>query len=250
MKKKVPNETKLKVSSEDLIYSGKKLDMSKKVKVKTAKGRSLSSTNWLRRQLNDPFVKLAKEEGFRSRAAYKLIEINDKFNLIRPGDHVLDLGAAPGGWTQVAVTKSNSDMNKIGLPKGSVIGIDLNPILPLYGAKFYQLDFFDPQFSSKVQDIFKHPLDVVISDMAANSSGHKKSDHLRIMALCEASAYYAFDCLKSGGNFVAKVLAGGAEMELQVALKRNFATVKNFKPNSSRSSSSEKYVVALNFKKN
>ena len=224
-------------------------DLSLKVNVKTAKGRKLSSTNWLRRQLNDPYVKLAKEKGYRSRAAFKLLEINKKFNIFKSGDTVIDLGCAPGGWTQVAVEKTNSNLDNLKRKKGRVIGIDLKPILSIQGAEIMLLDFLDNDFEEKINKILKSKVENVISDMASNSTGHKKSDHLRIMALCESAAFFSFNYLNEGGNFVAKVLAGGAEMEIQNILKRKFKKVYNFKPKSSRSDSSEKYVVALNFKK-
>ncbi|MDG2355210.1 MAG: RlmE family RNA methyltransferase [Paracoccaceae bacterium] len=223
------------------------IDKGKKVSVKTAKGRKLSSTNWLRRQLNDPFVKLAKHEGFRSRAAFKILEINEKFSIFKFGDTVVDLGSAPGSWAQVAVDKTNAD-NKIMTKKaGRVLGIDLKPVSPIKGAEFHVCDFLEVDFSLRIASLLSVPADVIMSDMAANSTGHKKSDHLRIMALCEAAAYFSFDYLKPGGNFIAKVLTGGAEMNLQRTIKSKFKKVINFKPKSSRSDSSEKYVVALDF---
>ena len=225
------------------------IDKGKKVSVKTAKGRKLSSTNWLRRQLNDPFVKLARQEGFRSRAAFKILEINDKFGIFKFGDTVVDLGAAPGSWAQVAVDKTNADKKVFGRKAGRVLGIDLKPVSPINGAEFHVFDFLEDEFSLRITDLLSTPADVIMSDMAANSTGHKKSDHLRIMALCEAAAYFSFDYLKPGGNFIAKVLTGGAEMSLQKTLKSKFKKVINFKPKSSRSDSSEKYVVALDFNK-
>ena len=227
----------------------KNVDFSLKVKVKTAKGRKLSSTNWLRRQLNDPYVKLAKEKGYRSRAAFKLLEINEKFNIFKFGDSVVDLGSAPGGWLQIAVEKTNSNLNYPQKKQGRVIGIDLKPLLSIQGAEIYIIDFLNENFEKKIDDIIGNKVDNIISDMASNSTGHKKSDHLRIMALCESAALFALDYLNVGGNFVAKVLAGGAEMELQNILKKKFNKVVNFKPKSSRSDSSEKYVVALNFRR-
>ncbi len=227
----------------------KNTDRSLKVNIKTAKGRKLSSTNWLRRQLNDPYVKLAKEKGYRSRAAFKLLEINEKFNILKFGDSVIDLGCAPGGWLQVAVEKTNANLDQLNKKKGRVIGIDLKPILSVNGAEILVLDFLETNFEEKIGEILNYKVDNVLSDMASNSTGHKKSDHLRIMALCESAAFFAFNILNEGGNFVSKVLAGGAEMELQNILKKKFDKVINFKPKSSRSDSSEKYVVALNFKK-
>ena len=225
------------------------IDKGKKVSVKTAKGRKLSSTNWLRRQLNDPFVKLARYEGFRSRAAFKILEINEKFSIFKCGDTVVDLGSAPGSWAQVAVDKTNADQKIISKKAGRVLGVDLKPVSPIKGAEFYVCDFLDVDFSLRISSLLSMPADVIMSDMAANSTGHKKSDHLRIMALCEAAAYFSFDYLKPGGNFIAKVLTGGAEMSLQKTLKSKFKKVINFKPKSSRSDSSEKYVVALDFNK-
>ena len=222
--------------------------LSIKVNVKTAKGRKLSSTNWLKRQLNDPYVKLAKVRGYRSRSAFKLLEINEKFNILNYGDIVIDLGCAPGGWTQVAVEKTNSNRENLKKKQGRVIGIDLKPVFPIHGADILLIDFLNNDFEEKIRGLLKNKVDNVLSDMASNSTGHKKSDHLKIMALCEAAAYFSFNYLNSGGNFVAKVLAGGAEMELQKILKQKFKRVFNFKPKSSRSDSSEKYVVALNYK--
>ena len=225
------------------------IDTGKKVSVKTAKGRKLSSTNWLRRQLNDPFVKLAKQKGFRSRAAFKLLEIDEKFCMFNPGDVVIDLGSAPGSWAQIAVDKTNANKQSTKEKIGRVLGIDLKPVLPISGAEFYVCDFLGEDFLINFDNILTTPADVIMSDMASNSTGHRKSDHLRIMALCEAAAFFSFDYLRPGGNFVAKVLAGGAERNLQISLKNNFKKVINFKPKSSRSDSSEKYVVALGFGK-
>ncbi len=227
----------------------KYIDKYKKVSVKTAKGRKLSSTNWLRRQLNDPFVKLAKQAGFRGRAAYKLLEIDEKFNIFRYGDTVVDLGSAPGSWAQVAVDRTNANQRFLEDKQGRVLGIDLKSVSPIGGAEFYVFDVLEEDFSLNMSQILSAPVDVVMSDMANNATGHKKSDHLRIMALCEAAAYFSFDYLKPGGNFVAKVLAGGAEMNLQTELKKNFKKVVNFKPKASRSDSSEKYVVGLGLTK-
>ena len=225
------------------------IDTGKKVSVKTAKGRKLSSTNWLRRQLNDPFVKLAKQKGFRSRAAFKLLEIDEKFCIFNPGDVVVDLGSAPGSWAQIAVDKTNANKQSTKEKIGRVLGIDLKSVSPISGAEFYVCDFLGDDFLINIDNILRTPADVIMSDMASNSTGHRKSDHLRIMALCEAAAFFSFDYLRPGGNFVAKVLAGGAERNLQTSLKNNFKKVVNFKPKSSRSDSSEKYVVALGFGK-
>ena len=219
-----------------------------KVKVKSARGKTVSQVKWLQRQLNDPYVKRAQLEGFRGRAAFKILELNEKYNFLIPGSKVVDLGCAPGGWSQVAVNLVNALGVKKNVKIGSVIGIDLQEVEILPGAKFYQIDFMANDADLKVKNILAGKANVVMSDMAASSSGHKKTDHLRIMALCETAAYFAFDVLEEGGTFVAKVLAGGAESDLQTLLKQKFTKVYNVKPPSSRSDSSEKYVVALGFR--
>lgn len=219
-----------------------------KVKVKSARGRTNSSTRWLQRQLNDPYVKRAQTEGFRGRAAFKILELNEKYNFLVAGARVVDLGCAPGGWCQVAVPRVNALGDRKGKTVGKVVGIDLQEVEPIAGADIYQLDFLDEGADKQVMEWLDGPADVVMSDMAASSSGHKQTDHLRIIALCEAAAYFAFDVLEEGGTFVAKVLAGGAEGELQKMLKTRFTKVMNVKPPSSRSDSSEKFVVAMGFK--
>ena len=219
-----------------------------KVKVKSARGKTVSQVKWLQRQLNDPYVKRAQLEGFRGRAAFKILELNEKYNFLIPGSKVVDLGCAPGGWSQVAVNLVNALGVKKNVKIGSVIGIDLQEVEVLPGAKFYQIDFMANDADLEVKNILAGKANVVMSDMAASSSGHKKTDHLRIMALCETAAYFAFDVLEEGGTFVAKVLAGGAESDLQTLLKQKFTKVYNVKPPSSRSDSSEKYVVALGFR--
>ena len=219
-----------------------------KVKVKTAKGRKLSSTRWLERQLNDPYVARARREGFRGRAAFKIVELDDKFRFLVPGARVVDLGCAPGGWLQVAVDRVNALGAKSGKRKGTVLGVDLQEVEPLAGAEVHVLDFMADGADAQVKTWMGGQADVVMSDMAAASSGHKQTDHLRIMALCEHAAWFAFDVLAPGGAFVAKVLAGGAEGELQQLLKQRFAKVHNVKPPASRSDSSEKYVVAMGFR--
>ncbi|WP_238366681.1 RlmE family RNA methyltransferase [Mesobacterium pallidum] len=219
-----------------------------KVKVKSARGRSLSSTRWLQRQLNDPYVKRAKEEGYRGRAAFKIMEIDDKYRFLVPGARVVDLGCAPGGWCQVAVKRVNALGERAGKKQGSILGIDLQEVEPIPGCEIHQLDFMADDADQQVKEWLGGMADVVMSDMAAASSGHKQTDHLRIIALCEAAAYLAFDVLEEGGTFVAKVLAGGAEGELQKLLKQKFAKVSNFKPPSSRADSSEKFVVATGFR--
>ena len=219
-----------------------------KVKVKSARGRKLSSTLWLQRQLNDPYVKRAQAEGYRGRAAFKILELDDRYRFLVPGARVVDLGCAPGGWMQVAVPRVNALGEKKGKSIGRILGIDLQEVDPIPGAEIHQLDFMEDDADLQVKDWLGGLADVVMSDMAAASSGHKQTDHLRIMALCEAAAHFAFDVLDEGGTFVAKVLAGGAEGELQKVLKRQFKTVAHFKPGSSRADSSEKFVVARDFR--
>ena len=219
-----------------------------RVKVKTARGRKLSSTLWLERQLNDPYVQRAKREGYRGRAAFKIEEIDDKFRFLVPGARVVDLGCAPGGWLQIAVPRINALGEKSGKRVGRIIGIDLQEVEPVPGAEIHVLDFLEDDADEKVKGWLDGKADVVMSDMAAASSGHKQTDHLRIMALCEAAAYFAFDVLEEGGTFVAKVLAGGAEGDLQKVLKQKFTKVAYMKPGASRSDSSEKFVVATGFR--
>ncbi|MDO5530046.1 MAG: RlmE family RNA methyltransferase [Paracoccus sp. (in: a-proteobacteria)] len=218
-----------------------------KVRVKSAKGRKLSSTLWLERQLNDPYVARARREGFRGRAAYKIMELDDKYGFLKPGARVVDLGCAPGGWCQVAVPRVNALGERSG-KQGRIIGVDLQEVDPIPGAEIYQLDFLSDGADDQVKAWLGGEADVVMSDMAASSSGHKGTDHLRIVALVEAAAQLAFDVLSPGGTFVAKVLAGGAEDSLQVMLKKNFEKVVNVKPPASRSDSSEKFVVALGYR--
>ena len=217
-------------------------------KVKSARGRKLSSTLWLERQLNDPYVKRAKAEGYRGRAAFKILELDDRFRFLVPGARVVDLGAAPGGWAQVAVRRTNALGERKGKRQGMVLGVDIQDIDPIPGAECHVLDFLDEGADDKVKAWLGGPADVVMSDMAAASSGHKQTDHLRIISLCEAAAYFAFDVLEEGGTFVAKVLAGGAEGELQKVLKQRFDKVANVKPPASRADSSEKFVVATGYR--
>jgi 23S rRNA (uridine2552-2'-O)-methyltransferase len=218
------------------------------VRVKTARGRTASSTRWLQRQLNDPYVKRAQNEGYRGRAAFKIMELDDKFRFLVPGARVLDLGCAPGGWIQVAIPRINALGEKSGKAVGTILGIDLQEVEPIAGATIHQLDFMDEGADLQVKEWLGGSADVVMSDMAASSSGHKQTDHLRIISLCEAAAYLAFDVLEEGGTFVSKVLAGGAEGELQKLLKQRFTKVANVKPPSSRADSSEKFVVATGFR--
>ena len=208
-------------------------------RLKTAKGRKVSSTLWLERQLNDPYVKRAKGENYRSRAAYKLLELDERFGLLKGVHAVVDLGIAPGGWSQVVRRKA---------PNASVVGIDLLPTDPIEGVAILQMDFMDEAAPGKLRDALGSPADLVLSDMAANTVGHQQTDHLRTMALVEAGLEFAKDVLRPGGAYVAKVLAGGADNQLVAELKRSFATVKHAKPPASRKDSSEWYVVAQGFK--
>lgn len=213
-----------------------------KVRVKTGKGRKLSSKLWLERQLNDPYVARAKREGMRSRAAFKLIEIDDKARFLKKGMRVIDLGAAPGGWAQVAAKRVQSP------GQGRVIGIDLLDIEPLTGVDFIQLDFLDPSAPDKLKEMLGGPADVVLSDMAANATGHRRTDHIKIVALVEAAAEFAREVLAPGGTFLAKVIQGGTEGTLLTLLKRDFATVKHVKPLASRADSAELYLLATGFR--
>lgn len=215
----------------------------KTTRVKTARGRTVSQTRWLQRQLNDPYVEAAKREGYRSRAAYKLAELDDQFKFLRPGARVIDLGAAPGGWTQVAVQRVR--------PKeggGQVIGIDLTPVDPIAGATVLEGDFMADDAPERLKELMSGPADVVLSDMAAPATGHPQTDHLRIMALAEAAQDFAEQVLAPGGAFVAKVLRGGTERGLLDRLKRGFAKVRHIKPPASRADSAEIYVVATGFR--
>jgi 23S rRNA (uridine2552-2'-O)-methyltransferase len=219
-----------------------------RTRVKTARGRKLSSTLWLERQLNDPYVKRAQTDGYRGRAAYKILELDDKYRFLVPGARVVDLGCAPGGWLQVAVPRVNALGDRKGKAVGRLLGVDLQEVEPIVGAEIHLLDFMEDDADLKVKEWLDGKADVVMSDMAASASGHKQTDHMRIMALCETAAYFAFDVLEVGGTFIAKVLAGGAEGDLQKLLKQKFDKVANVKPPASRSTSSEKFVVATGFR--
>jgi len=223
--------------------SGREGGRSLKTRVKTARKRSLSSTLWLERQLNDPYVARAKREGMRSRAAYKLLEIDERHPFLKPGQKIIDLGAAPGGWSQIAVRKSQSEQGR-----GRVIGIDLLEIAPLPGAEFKVMDFLDPAAPHLLEEWLGAKADVVLSDMAANATGHKKTDHLRIVGLVELAADFAAGVLAPGGSFLAKVLQGGTENALLARLKQDFATVRHVKPQASRADSSELYMLATGFR--
>ena len=214
----------------------------KSVRVKTAKGRRASSTRWLERQLNDPYVAAARDLGFRSRAAFKLIEIDDRFRLLKPGARVVDLGAAPGGWAQVAAERVRA-----GQGTGRVVALDVSEIEPIPHVTILLGDMNAAETPAALATALGGPADVVLSDMAAPASGHRATDHLRIVALCEAAVELAFDVLVPGGSFVAKVFQGGTEAELLARLKRHFAQVRHVKPKSSRAESPELYVVATGF---
>jgi 23S rRNA (uridine2552-2'-O)-methyltransferase len=207
--------------------------------IRTAKGRKISSTRWLERQLNDPYVKRARAENYRTRAAYKLLELDERFELLKGVKAVVDLGIAPGGWSQAVRRKC---------PQASIVGIDLLPTDPIDGVAILQMDFMDAEAPERLRQALGGPADLVLSDMAANTVGHPQTDHLRTMGLVEAALEFASEVLRPGGAFVAKVLAGGADSNLVAVLKRQFTTVKHAKPPASRKGSSEWYVVAQGFK--
>lgn len=209
-----------------------------KSQVKTAKGRKGSSTRWLKRQLNDPYVEKAKKQGYRSRAAFKLVEMDDKFGILKPGMKVVDLGAAPGGWCQVAANK--------GCDK--IVALDLLEIEPLPGVDFIQMDFMDDDAPDRLKEMLGGQADLVMSDMAPNTTGHKQTDHIRIMAVVETAYYFAREVLKPNGVFIAKVFQGGAQDTLLSDMKREFKSIKHMKPPASRKESSEQYLVASGFK--
>jgi 23S rRNA (uridine2552-2'-O)-methyltransferase len=229
------------------------------LRVKSGKGRSLSSKLWLERQLNDPYVARAKREGFRGRAAFKLMEIDDKHRLLKQGARVVDLGAAPGGWSQVAAERvgaAKRDGSQEGTARaakakqanGRVVGIDLLDMAPIPGVEFARLDFLDVRALEELKAMLGGGADVVLSDMAANATGHRKTDHLKIMALAEAAAEFAREVLVPGGAFLCKVLQGGTETSLLASLKRDFASVKHVKPAASRADSAELYLLAAGFR--
>jgi 23S rRNA (uridine2552-2'-O)-methyltransferase len=221
-------------------YGGRELG----VRLKSARGRTHSSQLWLERQLNDPYVARAKRDGYRSRAVYKLMEIDDKAKILKPGQVVLDLGAAPGGWSQLAAARVGAAEGK-----GKVVAIDLLPVDPIPGVDILQMDFMDDAAPGRLTQMLGAPADVVLSDMAANTVGHRQTDHLRIVALVEAAAHFAVEVLAPGGTLLAKVFQGGTEGEVLRLLKRYFASVKHVKPAASRSGSSEMYVLAAGFRK-
>lgn len=216
-----------------------------RTRVKTAKGRSVSSTLWLERQLNDPYVSSAKKDGYRSRAAYKLLEIDDKFHFLTKGKTVVDLGFAPGGWTQVAVQRVKAGQRG----GGKVVGIDLQEVEAIPHATLIQGDFLEEAPLKQLEELLEgKQAHIVLSDMAAPACGHPQTDHIRIMALCEAALDFAYAHLASGGVFVAKVLRGGAEKDMLAGMKKHFSTVKHYKPPASRADSAEIYIVATGFK--
>lgn len=208
-------------------------------RVKTGRGRTASQVRWLERQLNDPYVQRAKAEGYRSRAAYKLIELDERFDLLKRARRVVDLGIAPGGWTQVVRAK---------VPQASIVGIDLLPVDPIEGVTIFLMDFMDDKAPAALTEALGGAPDLILSDMAANTVGHKQTDHLRTMGLVEAAAWFATETLEPGGAFVAKVLAGGTDTDLLALLKKHFTAVKHAKPPASRKGSSEWYVIAQGFK--
>ena len=223
--------------------SGREGGRALKARVKTAHKRSLSSTLWLQRQLNDPFVAKAKREGLRSRAAYKLQEIAEKYRLFKPGGRIVDLGAAPGGWSQIAALGVKSAKGQ-----GRVMGIDLIEIAPIEGVEFKVMDFHDANAPETLRAWLGGPADGVMSDMAANATGHRKTDHLRIVGLVELAAEFARSALAPGGFFLAKVLHGGTENQLLAGLKRDYSNVRHIKPKASRADSAELYVLATGFR--
>ncbi len=225
-------------------WKTKQVRRDKTVKVKTARGRKLSSTRWLQRQLNDPYVQEANRLGYRSRAAFKLVEIDDRFQFLKPGQKVVDLGCAPGGWTQVAAERIEAEKN----PNGHVIGIDLQEIEDIPGATILVGDFMDNDVPDRLKEVLGGSADIVLSDMAAAASGHPKTDHMRITALVELAYYFAIEVLKPNGWFVAKVLAGGTETALLNEIKKHFTNVRHAKPPASRKDSSETYLIARGFR--
>ena len=224
--------------------SGREGGRSLKTRVKTARKRSLSSTLWLARQLNDPYVARAKREGYRSRAAYKLIEMDERYHLFKPGQRIVDLGAAPGGWSQIA-----ADRVKAKEGKGKVVAVDLLDMEPVQGVDFAIKDFNDEDAPELIKSMLDGKADGVMSDMAANATGHRQTDHLKIVALAELAADFASEVLAPGGFFVAKVLQGGTENTLLARLKRDFTMVRHVKPAASRAGSAELYVLATGFRK-
>lgn len=216
------------------------LTRGEKFRVKTSRGRKISSVRWLQRQLNDPYVDAANRDGYRARSAYKLLELDEKFSFLKQAKSIVDLGAAPGGWSQVAL--------KAGRKQARIIGIDLLEVAPLEGAEFLKMDFTSEEAEIKMLGLLDGPVDLVVSDMAAATTGHQQTDHIRTLALVELAYDFAKKTLGNGGNFVAKVFRGGADQELLADIRANFKTVRHFKPPASRPESAETYLVALGFK--
>ncbi len=242
-------ETKIQSSGKNQGGSPAQGKRNLKVKVKSARGRKLSSTMWLQRQLNDPYVKRAKEEGFRARAAFKLTEMDDQFDLIKPGMVIVDLGAAPGGWSQVAARRAKSEEGRSERGKGQVVAIDISEMEPIAGVEIIHMDFMEDEAPDELKKALKgNAADIVMSDMAAPSTGHKQTDHLRIIGLAEAALEFAIEVLKPEGAFLAKVLQGGTEHELLALMKKHFKKTRHVKPDASRADSSELYVMATGFK--
>lgn len=210
-----------------------------KERLKSGAGRTKSSRAWLERQLNDPYVRAAKSQGYRSRAAYKLKEMDEKYRFLKRGASAVDLGAAPGGWTQILVER---------LGEGRVVGVDIQEIEPIKGAELLHLDFMDAKAPDIIKKTLSGPIDVVVSDMAASATGHRETDHLRVMALCETALEFAIEVLKPGGTFLCKVLRGGTERDLLDTLKKRFNKVVHIKPPASRADSAEMYVLAMGFR--
>jgi 23S rRNA (uridine2552-2'-O)-methyltransferase len=223
--------------------SGREGGRALKTRVKMTRKRTPGSARWLERQLNDPYVAQARREGYRSRAAYKLIELDDKYKLLKPGERIIDLGAAPGGWSQVAAARVGPREGR-----GRVIAVDLLEMDPIEGVEFRQMDFHDPEAPGRLREWLVGLADGVLSDMAANATGHRKTDQLRIIGLVELAADFASEVLAPGGFFLAKVLQGGAEGELLARLKREFASVRHLKPKASRADSAELYLLATGFR--
>ncbi|MDO8289491.1 MAG: RlmE family RNA methyltransferase [Parvibaculum sp.] len=219
------------------------------IRVKTAKKKTVSQVRWLERQLNDPYVAAARRDGYRARAAYKLLEIDDKHHFLKPGMRVVDLGAAPGSWCQIAVTRTHAQDGR-GAKQGRVIAVDMGNMDDLPGCTIMKLDFLDEGADEQIKAVLGGEADVVLSDMAAHATGHRQTDHLKIMALCEAAVDFAVDVLSEGGTFCAKVLRGGTENELLANLKQHFRTVRHVKPKASRADSAEMYVLAQGFRRN
>ncbi len=217
------------------------LTRGEKFRVKTSRGRKISSVRWLQRQLNDPYVDAANRDGYRARSAYKLLELDDKFSFLKNARTIVDLGAAPGGWTQVVLKKAGR--------KARVVGIDLLEIAPLDGATFLQMDFTTNAAEEKLLDLLQGPVDLVMSDMAATTTGHQQTDHIRTLALVEIAFDFARKTLKEGGIFVTKVFRGGADQDLLAEMKKSFKSVRHFKPPASRAQSAETYLVAQGFRK-